>query len=304
MLKLGNRFRPGARLLVAFWSITLLGAQPPPEIRVDVNAVNVLVSVTDAQGRFVTDLNRDRFHIYENGKLQPVTHFAQEVDLPLHIGLLIDTSASVRTKLDFEKQAATNFVRSVMRSQDQTLLVEFDSGVQMLSDFTNSPATIAGKIQDLKAGGGTSLLDAVALVSQDKMTAPRARKTIIIVSDGVDLNSRHNLAETLQIAQLAGVIVYAIGTSRFAASPEKKGEKTLLKLSEGTGGRAFFPYSPNLMEEAFELINTELRSQYSLTYTPMLPQRGGKFRKLRVKLTNGKRLNIRHRSGYYPAKLS
>ena len=100
------------------------------------------------------------------------------------------------------------------------------------------------------------------------------------------------------------MIVYAIGTSRFAASPEKKGEKTLLKLSEGTGGRAFFPYSPTLMEEAFDLIDTELRSQYSLTYTPILPQRGGKFRKLRVKLTKGKGLNIRHRSGYYPAELS
>lgn len=304
MPKLGHRLQPGFRLLVAFWSIALLCGQPPPEITVDVDAINLLVSVTDNQGRFVTDLPRDRFQIYENGKPQLITHFAQEIDLPLHIGLLIDTSTSVRTKLDFEKQAATNFVRSVMRPEDQTLLVEFDSGVQMLSDFTNSPAAIAGKIKDLKAGGGTSLLDAVALVSQDKMTAPRTRKTIIVVSDGVDLNSRRNLAETLQIAQRAGVIVYAIGTSRFAASPEKKGENTLLKLSEGTGGRAFFPYSPTLMEEAFDLIDTELRSQYSLTYTPILPQRGGKFRKLRVKVTKGKGLSIRHRSGYYPAELS
>jgi VWFA-related protein len=268
-------------------------------IRIEVEAVNVLVSVTDSKGRHVTDLTQDRFRVFENGAPQELTNFSIETDLPLQIGLLIDTSASVRTKLGFEKAAATNFVRSVMRPQDQTLLVEFDSGVTLINDFTTKPAEIADKLQKLRAGGGTALLDAVYAVSRDKMGSANVRKTIILVSDGADLNSKRSVREAVEMAQSSGVTVYGIGTNRFGASGNKKGEAMLNELAKKTGGRAFFPYSSERMEDAFQLIDDELRSRYSLTYIPENKDRDGKFRKLKVKLEKGKKYKLRYREGYF-----
>ncbi len=287
------------RFLMALSCTASLAFGQGDPIRVEVEAVNVLVTVTDKNGRFVTDLTRDRFKVFEDGQQQEVTNFSHQSDLPLHIGLLIDTSASVRPKLDFEKRAATQFVRSVMTPRDQTLLAEFDSAVNLISDFTSRPSAIARQIQALRAGGGTALLDALYKVTRDKMTAPGARKTIIVLSDGADLDSKRTLGETLRILQTSGVTVYAIGTNRFGASGDKKGEKALIQVAEETGGRAFFPYSEQLFSEAFDQINRELRSQYSLTYVPSGRAAAGEFRKLRVKVEKGGNLQLRYRRGYY-----
>ncbi len=274
-------------------------AQKGEPIRVKVDAVNVLVTVTDRKGRFVTDLTQDRFKVYENGKLQEITNFSHQTDLPLRIGLLMDTSASVRTKLAFEKQGATQFLRSVMRPGDRALLAAFDSGVSLISDFTSRSSEVARQIQGLRAGGGTALLDAVYLVTRDKMNSPAVRQTIVVLSDGADLDSKRTLEETLRIVQSQGVTVYAIGTNRFGASGDKKGEKALIALSEETGGRAFFPYSEQQFTDSFEQVNQELRSQYSLTYVPQNPITVGEFRKLKVRLAKGKDLQLRYRSGYF-----
>ncbi len=273
------------------------GQQQP--IRVEVEAVNVLVAVTDQNGRFVTDLPKDRFEVREDGKTQKITNFSHETNLPLRIGLLMDTSASVRTKLDFEVRAATNFLRSIMRPQDKTLLVEFDRAVSLISDFSSSPATISEELKKLRAGGGTAMLDAVFAVSRDKLTDPTTRNTIVLLSDGVDLDSQRSLREAVEMAQKSAVIVYAIGTNKFGASGDSGGEKRLSELAEKTGGRAFFPYSPELLEDAFRKIDEELRSQYSLTYTPTNKTRDGKFRKLKIKISDGKELRLRYRPGYY-----
>ncbi len=277
----------------------LLSAQQPEPIRVEVEAVNVLVAVTDKNGRFITDLQADRFEIFDNGKRQTITNFSQESNLPLRIGLLVDTSASVRTKLDFEVRSATNFLRSVMKPGDQTLLVEFDRAISLLSDFSSSPADIAEQMKRLRAGGGTALLDAVFTVSRDKMTDPTARNTIVILSDGADRDSQKSLREAVEMAQRAGVIIYAIGTNKFGASGDSGGEKMLEELAEKTGGRAFFPYSPELLEDAFRMIDAELRGQYSLTFVPAGGKRDGKFHKLKVKLKKDKGLTVRHRPGYF-----
>lgn len=269
------------------------------EIRIEVEAVNLFVTVTDKEGHFVTNLDRNRFEVYEDGKIQEITNFISESNLPLRLGLLIDTSASVRLKLDFEKQAAKNFIRSVMRRNDQMLLVEFDEGVSLRHDFTSRPTSIIQEIEKMKAGGGTALRDAIYLTCLEKMTDRNARKSIIAVSDGRDLNSERSLDEVLEMAQASEVAIYAIGTSRFGASQEKKGEKALEKIANETGGRAFFPYSAELLESAFDQINQELRSQYSITYTPQNKRADGKFRKIEVKIKEGKDLRLRHRKGYY-----
>ena len=291
--------RRGVPLLFCTLTLFLLTAFQEPQIRVEVEAVNVLVTVTNKQGQLVADLAKDRFEIREDGVVQEITNFSHQTDLPLRIALLIDTSSSVRVKLDFEKQAATKFIYSVMRLADRALLVEFDSGVSLVHDFTRRPGDIAKAIRNLRAGGGTALMDALYAVSRDKMTEGKARQTIVVVSDGRDLNSRRTLEETLEMVDRSGVTVYAVGTNRFAADRYEKGERLLRDLVVHTGGRAFFPYSIERLEDTFESINDELRSQYNLTYSPSNRHTEGKFRKIKVRLLNDKGLTIRYRTGYF-----
>jgi len=275
-------------------------AQPADtEIYVEVDAVNLLVSVTNKRGRSVTDLKLENFRVLEDGQAQTITNFGIESKLPLRIAILIDTSASVRTKLDFEKQAAINFVFSVMQPRDQTMVAEFDTGVTLITDFTNQPTEIARQLKGLQAGGGTALLDAVFIVARDKLNVPQRRNTVIVISDGADLDSTHSSKETLGLVEKNNITVYAIGTNRIGASGDQRGEKILQELAQKTGGRAFFPYSAEQLHHAFSLIDEELRSIYSLTYTPTRTQRDGKYRKVKVKLVKAKHLVVRHRKGYY-----
>lgn len=276
----------------------LTSAYQDTQIRVEVEAVNVFVTVTDRQGRFVTDLNQDRFIIYEDGVPQDITNFSQEANLPLQIGLLMDTSASVRLKLDFEKRAAVNFIRSVMRRKDQALLVDFDHGAVLVQDFTDRPSEIEKGINSLRAGGGTAMWDALYMVSRDKMTGRDVRKTIVILSDGEDLNSQVSFEDTIRMIQTSEVTVYAIGTSRFGAGSSKRGEDNLKEVAELTGGTAFFPYSAEKLDDAFDRINLELRSQYTLTYRPRDLVPDGRFRRIEVRLVDGKQFQVRHRKGY------
>ncbi len=168
--------KTAAILLSCICLVFAVGFQEENRFRIAVDAVNVLVTVLDQDGRFVTNLQKEDFIIYEDGKVQEIEKFSQETDQPLRIGLLMDTSASVKMKLDFEKTAAINFMRSVMRYRDEAMLVEFDKGITMLHDFTGKPTEIINEIRDLRAGGGTALLDAIYQVSQEKMaektTAP------------------------------------------------------------------------------------------------------------------------------------
>jgi len=275
------------------------------EIRVEVEAVNLLVSVMNRRGRSVTDLKRENFRVLEDGRAQTITNFGIESELPLSIALLIDTSASVRTKLDFEKKAAINFVFSVMQPRDRTMVAEFDTGVTLVTDFTNQPTEIARQLKGLQAGGGTALLDAIYVVARDKLNIPRRRNTVVVISDGADRDSTHSSKEALDRVQQNNITVYAIGTNRIGASGDKRGESILEELAVRTGGRVFFPYSAEQLHHAFALIDEELRSRYSLTYTPTRRERDGKYRKIKVKLVKAKNLVVKHRKGYYaPSKTS
>ncbi len=282
-------------------SAAALAQQPADDtdIRVDVEAVNLLVAVTDRVGRSVTTLTKDNFRVSEDGRKQTITNFEIESDLPLSIALLIDTSASVRTKLDFEKRAATNFVFSVMRPQDRTMVAEFDTGVTLVTDFTSNPTEIAAQLKGLQAGGGTALLDAVYIVARDKLNVPARRNTAIVISDGADLDSKRSTGEALRLVQENNITVYAIGTNKIGASGDRRGERILEELAVKTGGQVFFPYSAEQLHHAFALIDEELRSLYNLTYVPTRKTRDGKFRKIKVKLVKAKNLVIRHRKGYY-----
>lgn len=273
--------------------------------RVEVDAVNVLAAVHDNETReFVTDLTKEDFQIYEDGVLQTITNFTQQTDLPLTIALCMDTSSSVRLKLDFEKEAATDFLYAVMRPSDRAMLVEFDTGVTLLHDFTSNPNDLVREINLLKAGGGTSLYDAVYLVAEQKMLNEPGRKTVVILSDGADLTSKHSFEEMLRMAYQAEITVYAISTTRFGADIDHEGDNALKQLTEVTGGTAFFPYSTDRLASAFQEVDQELRSQYNLTYLPTNKDRDGTFREIKVKV-NRDGVRLRHRKGYFaPERLS
>ncbi len=278
------------------------GDQPARQqdpIRVQVEAVNVLVTVNEKDtGIFVNELQAHHFEIYEEGVRQAIANFSRQTDVPLTIALCVDTSASVKLKLDFEKEAAENFVYTLMRPTDKALLLEFDTGVTLLHDFTHNPNDLAREIRALRAGGGTSLYDAVYLIGEQKMLQETGRKTVVILSDGADLTSERTFEEALLMAQKAEVTIYAISTTRFGADIDHEGDNALKQLTESTGGRVFFPYSTSQLNSAFNEINEELRNQYNLTYAPTNNKRDGTFREISVKV-NHPDVRVRHRKGYF-----
>ena len=268
-------------------------------IRVTVDAVNVLVSVFDKNtGEFIKGLTADDFEILEEGNKQEITNFSQQINLPLTIALCVDTSSSVKVKLNFEKEAATDFVFSVMRPTDLALLLEFDTGVTLLHDFTNNPNDLVREIERLRAGGGTSLYDAIYLVAEQKMIEVEGRKTVVILSDGADLSSTHSFEAALRMAYKAEAAIFAISTTRFGADIDHEGDNALKQLAEATGGQVYFPYSVSQLTKAFNAINDTLRNQYNITYRPNNPRRDGEFRRIRVRV-KGVDAEVHYRKGYY-----
>ncbi len=268
-------------------------------IRVEVEAVNLLVSVHEEKtGTFLRHLSPHDFEIYEDGVRQKITNFAEQINLPLAIALCIDTSSSVRIKLKFEKEAATDFLYTVMRPTDLALLLEFDTAATLLHDFTSNPNDLTREIDHLRAGGGTSLYDAVYLVSVQKMMDVVGRRTLVILSDGADQTSQTTFEEALRAAFQAEAAVYAISTTRFGAEIDHEGDNALKQMAHSTGGRVYFPYSTKDLSKAFKAINEELRNQYNIAYTPTNKKADGTFRKLRVRVKRGNTI-LYYRKGYF-----
>jgi len=268
--------------------------------RVEVEAINVLVSVRDEKsGKFVTELSPSDFRIVEEGVLQQITNFVQQTNLPLSIALAVDTSSSVKLKLEFEKEAALDFLYAVMRPTDRALLLEFDSGVTLLHDFTSDANDLVREIKNLKAGGGTSLYDAIYLICEQKMLEEESgRKVLVILSDGADVTSHHTYEQALDMAYRAEVTIFAISTTRFGADIDHEGDNALKQLVENTGGQAYFPFSTKDLSKAFQAINEELRSQYNIAYVSHNRIRDGKFREIKVEVTKSD-IRVRHRKGYF-----
>ena len=270
--------------------------------RVSVDLVNVICSVFDKDtNSFVTSLTRDDFEIYEDGEKQVIENFARETNLPLTIAMLIDTSQSVKPNLQFEKETATSFFHTILGEKDRAMVVEFDPGVNLVHDFTNDPNKLAGKIDDLKAGGlGTKLYDAIYLSCHEKLIRETGRKSIIVLSDGADQNSIHDIDQAIEMALRAEAIIFGINVttgSLFGVGDNSEGNDALKKLVEETGGRLFSPYKEELYE-TFQKINQELRSQYSIGYTSTNPGRDGRYRKIEIKVRDGG-FKLNYRKGYY-----
>lgn len=277
----------------------------PTRIILDVTRVNVLFTVTDKKGRFITNLGKDDFEIFENKKPQVIQQFTAESDLPLRLAVLVDTSNSIREQFRFEQQAAVRFIQSVLRPhEDKLMLVSFDSAAELVSDLTDDMQKLEQGVQSMRPGGGTAFYDAIYFACKEKlmMDQPRDkfRRAMIVISDGLDTESRVSRDQALEMAQKADVVIYAISTN--ITRDETDGDKVLRYLTEETGGQAFFPFKIEDLDQSFENIANELRHQYNIFYRPEPLKADGLYHPVTVKAKGRKDVVIRARKGYYAPK--
>jgi Ca-activated chloride channel homolog len=287
----------------------------PPTITSTTGLVHLVATVMDHHHEFVTNLEKSDFRILEDGQIQEIAYFGRETDLPLRIGVLLDTSNSIRPRLEFEKEAALDFLQSVIRrNKDQAFVMTFDNEPDIIQDWTGDLALLTDAIRKQRAGGGTALNDAIyratdKLISPPLPKGPNAeiRRVLVVISDGNDNLSDHALSDSLEAAIRAEAAIYCVSTNTDWLSisgdkPHKMhlepGDEVLEKFSVQSGGRVFYPYKVEDLAQSFTDIGNELRSQYFIAYRPSNPQPNGKYRTIEVQ-TDRKNLDVRTRKGYF-----
>jgi Ca-activated chloride channel homolog len=271
-------------------------------IRKRVDEVNVVFTVTDKRDHFVKDLTQSDFTVVDNNKPANIQSFSRQTNLPLRVGLLIDASNSVRDRFKFEQEAAIEFLNQIIRPpDDRAFVIGFDTTPEVTQDFTDDTQALSHGVRMLRAGGGTAMYDAIYFACRDKlMNADKGllatRRTIILLSDGEDNQSRVSREEALEMALRAEVIIYAISTN--TSGIKLRGDKVLEYFAEQTGGKAFFPFKIEDVANDFTEISDELRSQYAISYKPADFIPDGKYRKIEILAAN-KKYHVRARKGYY-----
>jgi len=248
-----------------------------------VNEVNLIFTVTDKHGNFIPNLKQSDFALLDDQKAPArITSFTQQTNLPLRVGIVIDASTSIRTRFEFEQQAATEFLLQAVKSRsDRAFVMGFDSTPTVTQDWTSNLDALQTGVNKLRPGGGTALFDAVYTGCRDKLLdisrgQEPVRRAMVLVSDGNDNQSRAYIDDAIKMCQRAETIIYAISTNW---TPSRgKGDDILAKMAEATGGRAFYPPSIEEITLGFNSIEEELRSQYALTYTPADFKADGAFR--------------------------
>jgi VWFA-related protein len=277
----------------------------PTAIRVDVELVNLLCTVRDKNGAYVSNLSKDDFTVFEDGKRQTVSHFAREVDSPVTVALLLDVSGSVTNVLDDEKDAAKQFFSSVLRPGDSAMLVGFAQYVLVWQDLTSSREYLnkaleragpMGLLPEHQAHGGTMLFDAANLVAVQKLKRLPGRKTIIMITDGEDNGSLVHRDDAIKAAQEADAVIYGIHYADEGAP--RYGEHVLEQMSGPTGGRTFHVDKKMTLAKVFAAIEDEMRNQYAVGYAPPGTTKSGAFHKVEVKV-NKPNLKVQTRNGYY-----
>jgi VWFA-related protein len=294
-----------------------LRGQDEPTFSTDVKVVNLLATVVDKKGTIIRDLNKDDFSISENGRPQALRYFSRESDLPLTLGLMVDTSMSQRRVMDAERGACVRFLDQVVRpAADQVFIMQFDMAVQVSQPLTSSLKKLDDALafvdtpsrQELanQSGGGTLLYDAVVAASKDTMKNLRGRKALIVLSDGVDIGSDATLTDAIEAAERADTLVYSIlfsdaGAYGIPLGPlmrNRDGRGALARISKETGGGFFAVSKKQGIEQVFDLIQEELRSQYSIGYVSDQPVHISEFRKIQL-ATKQKGLVVQARDRYW-----
>jgi VWFA-related protein len=276
----------------------------------DVKVVSLLATVRDRDGKFVKDLTKDDFVVEEDGRPQTIRYFTRESDLPLTVGLLVDTSCSMRTVFEPERVATGKFLDQVLREdRDLAFVMHFDSKVGVLQGFTSSQEQLRAALAKLKLPRicATRLYDAIRQASSDLMKQQNGRKAFILLSDGMDVRSHTSIGTAIEYAQRADTLIYSI---LFAHRPlvtiglglngqKRRGPKVMERLARETGGGYFAVSEDKSIEQIYAEIEEELRNQYSIGYTPDRPDGDKTFRKITLTAAR-KDLVVRTRAGYYP----
>ena len=290
-------------------------------IKVDVNVVSILASVRDKKGALMANLTKDDFTILEEGKVQTIKYFTRDTDLPITIGMLVDVSGSQANLIGIERSAAGQFFSQVLRKKDLAFLIMFGEECELLQDYTSSPRLLNEGLNQLRVASGVSgihpgpvptisqprgtvLYDAVYLAANDKLKGEVGRKVIVVITDGVDQGSRLTRNQAIEAAQKADAVIYSIDYSDPRAYGGGfgfgggGGEGELRKMSEETGGHVYKVDRRHTLEEVFKELQEEMRSQYSIGYTPTNDAKDGSYRRLEVRMAN-KDLKAQARKGYY-----
>jgi Ca-activated chloride channel family protein len=281
--------------------------QQPPAFRAGVELVSLNVTVLDASGHYVIDLDTADFSVFEDGVKQDVTFF-NKTNLPIALAVLLDTSASMENKLQTAQDAAVGFAKR-LRKQDLGEVIDFDSRVTVLQNFTNNAADLEQAIRKTSAGGSTSLYNAVYIALKDlkkivaKNTEEIRRQAIVLLSDGEDTSSLLPFEEVLDLSKRSETAIYTIGL-RAQDGPAtgtkgfKEAEFVLRQLAQETGGRAFFPAQIAELNGIYSQISDELSSQYTIGYTSKNPRRDGAWRRIVVR-ANRPGVSARTKTGYF-----
>ncbi|MDQ2901394.1 MAG: VWA domain-containing protein [Acidobacteriota bacterium] len=290
-------------------------------IKVNVDVVNILCAVRDKHGALINNLTKNDFQLAEDGKPQTIKYFTRETDLPLTIGLLVDVSGSQERLIEIERQAAYNFFSSVLKKKDEAFLISFGADAELLQDITGSPKLLREGLDQLKLNAGfsgihpgpvptmsqprgTVLYDAIYLAASDRLSKEAGRKAIVLITDGVDQGSRLKLDAAVEAAQKSDAVIYSIyyvdpsayGGGGFSFGGG--GEGYLKKMSEETGGHVFRVDRKHSLDNIFEELQQEMRSQYSIGFTPTNDRKDGSYRKLDLHAQD-KNLKVQARKGYY-----
>jgi VWFA-related protein len=289
-------------------------------IKVDVAVVNVLCTVRDRKGQLVDNLDKASFEIRENGKVQPIVNFSKDNNLPLTVGVLFDSSISQERVLPAERDAADLFFRTFLKPTDAAFLIRFDSQVELLQDVTGSiqhlreglegirvhapPPSSTGPFPGGGFVGGTHLNDAVFLAAEDVLKHEAGRKALILITDGQDQGSKVSLDRAIEAAQRTDAMLYSILFYDSAAYGSVygpagySGTAVLGKMAQQTGGRMFRADNDEQLRMAFDEISRELRTLYSIGYSPTNTAQDGSYRKIDVRVKAGG-MRVQARKGYY-----
>jgi len=275
----------------------------PQDFTIGVNVDMVVLQATalDHKNTLVSGLSKEDFQIYEDGVLQTIKHFSHE-DIPVTVGLVIDNSGSMRPKRHDVIAAALTFARS-SNPQDQMFVVNFNErvsfGLPGTTPFTDQVTQLEVALSRIDADGQTALYDAVAAALQHLKLGNRDKKVLIVISDGGDNTSRHNLTQTMAMARQSDAIIYTIGI--FDEQDEDRNPHVLKQLAKDTGGEAFLPESLKDLAPICERIAHDIRNQYTLAYAPTNRKRDGTYRTIQVKASGQSRgrLSVRTRTGYF-----
>jgi Ca-activated chloride channel homolog len=273
-----------------------------PLIRIGANEVDLIFTVTDNHGHYIPNLKQSDFALLDDQHApESVTSFHQQINLPLRVGILIDTSTSIHERFQFEQQAATDFLLRILRAKnDRAFVMGFDVIPNVTADWTSDLDTLQTGVNKLSPAGGTALFDAVYSACRDKLLTARGqepfRKAIILLSDGDDNQSHVYESEAIKECERSETIIYAISTNW---TPSRgRGDKILTELAEQTGGEVFWPPSVEELSTSFDSVATELRSQYALTYKPAEFKYDGAFRTIYLYCYD-RRYKVRAKKGYF-----